>query len=422
MSKFPIPPSAPDEKNRVVLLDSETPFANKCWLLDVENFSANEAQATFRVEGDDPKITRSSKLTSQVEVATTRLSGGFRDGVQVVRVRTPRVHAACVLTRGGGISSLAFDGIRVGWKSPVPGPIHPQFVPLYRPDGLGWLAGFDEVLARCGLFNVGGPQFSADHQLLHPLHGDIAYQPCQSAVAWIDAPQRMIVIESVVDIVLFHFHHLRLVTRTGIAWDRAEVVVRDSITNCGARPAEIMLLHHWNFGPPVAQGGSRLTIPAAEVAPRNAHASDSIAQWDQLQEPQAGSTETVYFIQPLSDPAQQSHALLCSPDQQQALRMTWDASTMPHLTIWKNPVAEQDGYAVGIEPGSCFPNGREHESSANRLIPLAADQSVSFDVKIQGIMNDPAAVETAKQQLQRVQELHNCQIRNEPQAKFGPVG
>ena len=29
--------------------------------------------------------------------------------------------------------------VQLGWKSPVKGPVHPAFVPLWEPSGIGWL-------------------------------------------------------------------------------------------------------------------------------------------------------------------------------------------------------------------------------------------------------------------------------------------
>ena len=65
----------------------------------------------------------------------------------------------------------------LGWNSPIRGPVHPKFVPIAEPSGLGWLDGFDELLCRCGLFSNGAPDFDERGVLLHPLHGRIANRP-----------------------------------------------------------------------------------------------------------------------------------------------------------------------------------------------------------------------------------------------------
>lgn len=358
--------------------------------------------------------------TKLPRVSARVLEGGLRTGVQVVRLQTHRVDVEVVLSRGAGLAHVAFDGVSVGWQSPVAGPVHPSFVPLYRPDGLGWLAGFDEVLARCGLLNVGGPQFNERDQLIHPLHGDIAYWPCRHAEVSLDPVRRQLILTTSVEVVLFHFHRLVLTTQTAISLDRPTLEVHDTIYNAGGRPCGVMLLHHWNFGPPVASTASRLKIPAREVAPRNAHAARAIGHWNLLDPVTRGAEETVYFISPLGDPANVGTALLLDSDRKFGLQMNWDLTTMPYLTIWKNPVATEDGYAVGIEPGTCFPNGRPHETTAGRVHELHPGQSLPVSVSLTGL-TDLAAIEAAEQFVRQIQSSATAIIHSEPQAKFGPV-
>jgi hypothetical protein len=330
--------------------------------------------------------------TPTLDVAVYRYSGGRREGVEAIAVRTPRVAIEIALTRGGGISKLIFDGISVGWKSPVAGPVHPNFVPLYRPDGLGWLAGFDEVLARCGLFNVGGPEFNDRLQLVHPLHGDIAYQPCHSASIGFAEDQRSIEVHTEVDVVLFHFHHLRLASCVQISLDRPEIRVVDTITNLGGRSAQVMLLHHWNFGPPIARMDSRIYTPAASVTPRTPHAQALLHEWDRLHPPTAGTEESVYFLDPKANPEGRGLALIGTPQADQGVALSWDRSAFPYLTLWKNPVPEADGYALGIEPGTCYPNGRTSETQAQRMIELAAGQAWVGDILVQGLIKEPESL------------------------------
>jgi hypothetical protein len=399
-------------------------FQSGCWRLQPPHRWAAVSQADAVSQGgagskggagavDQPEMPGAGRVVAKT------LSAGLQQGVQVVRVTTSRCDVEVVLSRGGGIGYLAFDGKSVGWRSPVPGPVHPNFVPLYRPDGLGWLAGFDEVLARCGLFNVGGPQFNAEHQLVHPLHGDVAHWPCQSAAVRYLPDSQQLAVETSTDMVLFHFHRLTLKSSLRVSLVAPQIEVVDTIVNTGGRPADIMLLHHWNFGPPVADGGSRLEVPYREVSPRNPHAAAAVANWDTLDPPQAGSEETVYFLTPQPDHDGRGHALLAQPNAASGLHLTWDMSTMPYLTLWKNPVAEADGYAVGIEPGTCYPNGRDHESAAGRLRRLPPGDSLQIHVALTGLPSADA-VQSARQAM-RVHQTTDATVFRSPQAKFGPV-
>src|SRR5262245_12349896 len=88
-----------------------------------------------------------------------RLQGGLSDGVDSITVDTGTSRLVVLPTRGMSIWKAWRHGLEVGWKSPVSGPVHPAFVPLMEPSGLGWLDGFDELLVRCGLESNGAPDF-----------------------------------------------------------------------------------------------------------------------------------------------------------------------------------------------------------------------------------------------------------------------
>ena len=54
--------------------------------------------------------------------------------------------------------TVVSDGpLPLGWRAPLQGPVHPKFVNVCEKGGIGWLAGFDEWLCRCGLAYNGPP-------------------------------------------------------------------------------------------------------------------------------------------------------------------------------------------------------------------------------------------------------------------------
>src|SRR5262249_44645542 len=85
------------------------------------------------------------------------LRGGIRDGIDLIEVHNGALSFAVLPTRGMGLWRGEYRGNFLGWRSPVGGPVHPQFVNLTDRGGLGWLAGFDELLCRCGLASNGPP-------------------------------------------------------------------------------------------------------------------------------------------------------------------------------------------------------------------------------------------------------------------------
>jgi hypothetical protein len=90
-------------------------------------------------------------------VRRQRLHGGKQDGVDLVVIDNGRMTITLVPTRGMGILRVVSGDIRLGWDSPVREVVHPKYVNLEARGGLGWLEGFNEWMARCGLEWAGHP-------------------------------------------------------------------------------------------------------------------------------------------------------------------------------------------------------------------------------------------------------------------------
>ena len=59
-----------------------------------------------------------------------RLVGGLCDGVLVTELSNGVLDMDVVPTRGMGIAEVRCGDLRLGWDSPVRGPVHPAHVPL----------------------------------------------------------------------------------------------------------------------------------------------------------------------------------------------------------------------------------------------------------------------------------------------------
>src|SRR5439155_6926754 len=112
------------------------------------------------------------------------LRGGLRDGVDAVELHNGALSLTLLPTRGMGLWRGEYHGLPLGWRAPVVGPVHPRHVNLAERGGLGWLAGFDELVCRCGLAWNGPPgedvyadKTGRTHRAALTLHGRIANQP-----------------------------------------------------------------------------------------------------------------------------------------------------------------------------------------------------------------------------------------------------
>ena len=110
------------------------------------------------------------KHNGAVVAVRERLSEGTSAGVEVISLSYGGTTLRLCPTRGLGILDMIVDGLRVGWDSPVGGPVHPALVNLESRNKLGWLDGFSELLVRCGLAYMGPP--GSDEEA-GPIVGDI---------------------------------------------------------------------------------------------------------------------------------------------------------------------------------------------------------------------------------------------------------
>ena len=316
-------------------------------------------------------------------VRSRRLSGGRREGVLLVELVAGDTKVFILPDRGLGLWKMVVGGVELGWQSPVAGPVHPAFVPLGEPSGLGWLDGFDELVARCGLVSNGAPDFAANGRLVHGLHGRIANLPAQELTVTLDEEAGTLTLDGAVDETRFLIHALRMETTLVLSADRPRIAWTDTVTNRSARPATIQLLYHVNLGPPLLGAGAEVVAAIDELAPRDAGAVADVATWNRYAAPRAGRAEDVHFARIRPDAAGIASALLVAPDGSQAAGLSWRSDTLPCFALWKNQGAVADGYVTGLEPATNYPNPRSFEEAQGRVVPLAPGEQVRFELALE---------------------------------------
>jgi hypothetical protein len=316
-------------------------------------------------------------------VRSRRLSGGRRDGVLLVELVAGSTKVFVLPDRGLGIWKVMAGDCELGWQSPVHGPVHPRFVPVAEPNGLGWLDGFDELVARCGLVSNGAPDFDAAGRLRHGLHGRIANLPAHHLDVTLDEAAGTITLTGAVDETRFLCHALQMTTSLTVAVDRQRIAWTDTVRNLSERPATMQMLYHVNFGPPLLGPGSELVAAVEEVAPRDAVSTADLPHWNRYDAPRAGRGEEVHFMRMRTRPDGKAAALLVAPEGRHGACLEWRADTLPCFTLWKNQGGLADGYVTGLEPGTNYPNARSFEETHGRVVALAPNQTVRFDLAIE---------------------------------------
>ncbi len=353
-------------------------------------------------------------------VSKRALRGGLRQGVDVVEVDNGALRFVAIPTRGMGIWNAMLGDVRLGWNSPVKGPVHPAYVHVAEPGGLGWLDGFDELLVRCGLESNGAPEHDEEGILRYPLHGKIANIPAHKVEVAIDGDSGEIGVTGVVDEARLFGNKLRMVATVSTRAGRPEMTVTDTITNLSAQPSELELLYHVNFGVPLLNPGSKVVLPVKKVAPRDAAAVANVAAWDTYGPESPGLPEAVFFFELAADAAGRTQALLHNAAASRGVSLKFNKSQLPRFTLWKNPQAAADGYVTGLEPATNFPNRRSFEKEKGRVIVLKPGESRTFEIVME-VHPDGASVAAAKRAVAELQKGVAPTILSQPDPDWSPV-
>jgi hypothetical protein len=348
------------------------------------------------------------------------LRGGLRDGVDLIEVHNGALSFSVLPTRGMGLWRGDYRGLALGWRAPVAGPVHPKFVNLADRGGLGWLAGFDELLCRCGLAS-NGPPGKDDNGAPLTLHGHIANLPAQAVEVRVslDPPYELSVVGEVEESALF-CGQLRLTTSYTTVPGSNRVVIHDVVENRAAGPAEMQLLYHANLGPPFLEPGSRVLAPIREMAPLTARAAEGIDTFDTYAAPQAGFAEQVYVYSLLADSRGHTLALLVNAHADRAVCLRFGVRELPCFTVWKNTGALEEGYVTGLEPATNYPNFKSFERRQGRVrsVPPGGKWEARWSIEV---ADSAAGVTALLAEVATLQAQAKAVVHRAPQGKFTPL-
>jgi len=346
-------------------------------------------------------------------VTKRTLTAGRSRGMDVVEVDNGRLRFALLPTRGMGLWRAACGSLQLGWRAPVAGPVHPSLVPLAQPDGLGWLAGFDELMCRCGLESNGAPEFAPDGRLVHGLHGRIANLPAHHLEVTTDQDAGEIVVRGVVDESHLFGNKLRLEATVTTRLGEPRLTIADRITNLSAEPGELQLLYHINFGSPLLTPGARVRLPFERLAPRDAVAQEDVPTWDTYGPETPGSVESVFFARPAADADGNTLAVLGAASGEEGAAVRFNIDQLPLFALWKNRQAAADGYVTGLEPAVNLPNPKSFEKQHGRVIVLQPGETRQFAVTIEALP-DAEAVQRAADEVAAIQGDRPSEVLDRP--------
>jgi thiol-disulfide isomerase/thioredoxin len=357
------------------------------------------------------------------------LHGGKQEGVEVIEVNNGKLRFDVIPTRGMSIQEVVMGdpstplrtGLRLGWDSPVKGLVHPKYINLENRQGLGWLEGFNEWLVRCGLEFFGAPgtdEFidntgnKATMDLT--LHGKICNTPASTVEVIVERerPYR-ITIRGRVDETLLHGPKLSILTQVSTVPGTAELQISDEITNHSAVEQEFGILYHTNYGPPLMEEGARFFGPVRLVTPINEHAAEDVSKYDLYPAAKAGFAEQVYCLRLWADENNRTKVMLRNAAGNKAVSMAFSIKELPFFTLWKNPVANEDGYVTGLEPGTGFPRNRSIERKFGRVPKLGPHESRTFTIDF-ALLTGKKEVSTEGDEIARIWAGRPTQVDKSP--------
>ena len=377
--------------------------------IDLETF-----QISARETGVSPDIPWS--------VRRQRLHGGKQDGVDLIVIDNGRLTITVVPTRGMGILRVVMGDLRLGWDSPVREVVHPKYVNLEARGGLGWLEGFNEWLARCGLEWAGHPgpdrfinNVGEQAEMNLTLHGKVENIPASEVEVIVERePRPRIRVRGRVDERAFYGPKLELWTELSTEPGSSTFRIEDTLTNRSAFESEFQIIYHVNYGPPLLGAGAHFSAPVRRVTPFNAHAAKDVATYADYAGPVRGFIEQVYNLHPLSDREGRSLLMLSNASRDRGVSMGFAVSELPYVTLWKNLTALEEGYVTGLEPGTGFPYPRRLEREAGRVPKLKPGETRRFAIDF-GVHATAAAVATVEEQIKRIQDGRSTQIDRAPE-------
>ncbi|MGB0784283.1 MAG: aldose 1-epimerase family protein [Marinomonas sp.] len=357
-----------------------------------------------------------------ISVQQTCLMGGKQAGSCLITLTVGDSVVRVVPTRGMAVLDVlrkdkTGKDVRFGWDSPVKEVVHPSFINQEASGGIGWLDGFNEMVVRCGYQWAGHPGQDGDEFLT--LHGRIQNTPADEVIVEVEqVPPYRVSLRGRVDEKRFKFTNFELHTVLSLAPDEPYLLVEDTLVNKGSYPREYQAIYHNNFAQPILENGAQLHVPVAELSPFNDYAAGGLNDWNKMPAPTQDFDEMVFNIRPLSDEKGFSHALLHNANASHGIEVSYQTDTLPVLTVWKNTDTLEQGYVVGIEPGTSFAYNRFYQRGLGLVPTIAAGESKHFVVRF-GLLTNEDQVQASMANIAQLQGTQTAQILPTPIVRVG---
>lgn len=307
-----------------------------------------------------------------------RLCEGVMDGLDVIDVDNGAGLRFWVLPgRCMDIGRLSFRGINVSFLSKA-GFSNAAYYDASGMNGLNTFApGF---LTTCGLRNSGLPCRVNGEEF--GFHGRIGQTPADSISIRrnTEAEKPTIQISGRVKEGRLFGPHLELVRTITVYLQENQIEIEDRITNLAAVPEDCMMLYHFNLGYPFLTENARFVTSHQYEKPVDENASKWEKQRLCFKKPVALMPENCFYYRQARDEKNRSYAACLNEDVGFGVMVCTNPEELPLLCNWHSWAAGD--YVMGIEPCTCYGDGRAAHQARRQMITLQPYESRTHHLTI----------------------------------------
>jgi hypothetical protein len=280
----------------------------------------------------------------------SELSHGKGKGATLLDVDNGRLRFTVTPDTGMDILDLTYRGDNFAYrcKNGYTTGAYPHDFAARFPGGFLYTCGLEAVGAQEGL----------------PMHGSFHRIPADNFSAT-DGADTLEICGLIRDSVQFG-RHLTLHRVLQTAPGSSQILLTDTVKNCGAVTTPYVIMYHFNLGYPFLDAGTRISAPIIASEPVSDWARENLA--------------TALIMTAPNEPVEQcfTHTLAAPDDgmvtvavenfsQRRRVKFTYDAHQLPYFNEWKSMLVQD--YALGIEPATTPLRGKNLQ---RELAPQAA--------------------------------------------------
>lgn len=337
-------------------------------------------------------------ISQIARVKPYRLIEGLEDGVHALDVTTGSGLDFTVLaSRGLDISSAHYNGRSLAWRSATTD-THPAYFDHEGENGRGWLRGFyGGLVVTCGLSWAGAN--GTENGQNYGLHGRISNLPATHVThdGYWEGDEYILTVSGRMREATVFGENLQMTRTITTKLGSKSFKIKDSVENLGYKTSEHMILYHINIGFPAVNDSARLIAPTLNATPRDADAVEKFDRYAQMQTPEAGYRETVYFHQLAKNARDRVTTAIVDPTMDSGGRegagfgvfCTYRPEQLPNFTEWK--MMDAGTYVVGMEPANCSVLGRTKERENGTLQKLTPGEKREYELEI-GVLTGRAEI------------------------------